>query len=455
MAKEDGAAVHRIRWYGKRDPTSPIQRLFIERKTHRNDWTGAVNIKDRAAILQCNVSPFLNGKRPEVPEMLRRDASADMLHEVQDLIIEKQQKPIMRSVYNRTAFQASGDCSTRVTFDRNIAMVRESRKWGVEKDVYDTNDVVKFNYCVMEIKLQKEAPEWLQKLVQDEAVVSAPGFSKFLHGVSLLYHDQVDEQPYWIQIHQGRTYVLNLDQMNRRSSPLSDVSNLPELNLHKVPEDLKQTHEPNEQSVVDIISSGSKEGKESSDIQPISQGSSAMLVMSQQQSTPYPARGYSKASSSFSPPSIQPPQNVQQNEQKRKERVVIRTRVEPKVFFANERTFLSWLAVAILLVFTALSLINQHMMVTSDKGQGGVLRRCQQAGHSEIQCKAGLISGAAMAPVGIILIVYALFMYRKRSFQILRRDTQRYDDQLGPLVLSLVLISVMMLSYILTLVAAL
>lgn len=47
--------------------------------------------------------------------------------------------------------------------------------------------------------------------------------------------------------------------------------------------------------------------------------------------------------------------------------VVVRTRVEPKTFFANERTFLAWLSIAVLLMFTALALLDTggSRMVTS------------------------------------------------------------------------------------------
>lgn len=37
---------------------------------------------------------------------------------------------------------------------------------------------------------------------------------------------------------------------------------------------------------------------------------------------------------------------------------LVRTRIEPKTFFANERTFLSWLSIAILVMFMGLSLLG-------------------------------------------------------------------------------------------------
>lgn len=37
---------------------------------------------------------------------------------------------------------------------------------------------------------------------------------------------------------------------------------------------------------------------------------------------------------------------------------LVRTRIEPKTFFANERTFLSWLTIAIMVMFMGLSLLD-------------------------------------------------------------------------------------------------
>lgn len=42
----------------------------------------------------------------------------------------------------------------------------------------------------------------------------------------------------------------------------------------------------------------------------------------------------------------------------RRAKGLVRTRVEPKVFFANERTFLQWLQISVLLMFTGLSLLG-------------------------------------------------------------------------------------------------
>jgi hypothetical protein len=52
------------------------------------------------------------------------------------------------------------------------------------------------------------------------------------------------------------------------------------------------------------------------------------------------------------------------------------------------------------------------------------------------------ISGAVIAPTSVVLMAYALYMYKKRASQILRRETVRYDDQAGPTALTLLLVAV-------------
>eukprot|EP01026_Neomeris_dumetosa_P071550 TRINITY_DN7237_c1_g1_i3.p1 TRINITY_DN7237_c1_g1~~TRINITY_DN7237_c1_g1_i3.p1 ORF type:complete len:478 (-),score=23.25 TRINITY_DN7237_c1_g1_i3:451-1803(-) len=448
MTKEDGATIHRVRWYGKRNPKLNIQRLFVERKMHRSDWSGPMSIKDRAIVQQGSIAQFLNGSRQGVPEMLRRDASADMLNEVQDYIVEREQRPVLRSVYDRTAFQRANDCSIRVTIDENIKMVKEQREKLWRHIDNDNVDQVKFDYCILEIKLQKEAPAWVEQMVSQDIIVPAIDFSKYLHGVSMLYHKDVQELPYWVKPNISTVYSLDLQQMARRSSPCNS-------SYHSVNDILEMQDESidKEQSACLIPASFESVVKQEEKVlnndkqQPQLEQTITIVVQNQVlDSTPqdnqcqqYNSKKDNDAQSAKSKPPFS-----------KRSRVVIRTRVEPKVFFANERTFLSWLSVSILLLFTALSLISQHQQIIVSEG---ILRRCQNSGHTEIQCEAGLISGIIMAPTGITVMVYALYLFRKRTFKILRRETLGYGDWIGPIVITFMLICVMLLSFMLSLIA--
>lgn len=82
-------------------------------------------------------------------------------------------------------------------------------------------------------------------------------------------------------------------------------------------------------------------------------------------------------------------------------------RVEPKVFFANERTFLSWLHFAVVLGGLAVGLLN-------------------------FGDKVGKISAALYTLVAMGVMVYALIIYQYRAKAIRTRSGAPYDDRLGP-----------------------
>lgn len=47
LEKTEGAEAIRLRWYGNMDQTE----IFVERKTHREDWTGEQSVKRRVSSL--------------------------------------------------------------------------------------------------------------------------------------------------------------------------------------------------------------------------------------------------------------------------------------------------------------------------------------------------------------------------------------------------------------------
>eukprot|EP01025_Chloroclados_australasicus_P019992 TRINITY_DN20_c0_g1_i1.p2 TRINITY_DN20_c0_g1~~TRINITY_DN20_c0_g1_i1.p2 ORF type:complete len:215 (-),score=24.79 TRINITY_DN20_c0_g1_i1:542-1186(-) len=128
-------------------------------------------------------------------------------------------------------------------------------------------------------------------------------------------------------------------------------------------------------------------------------------------------------------------------------KLLVRSRVEPKVFFANERTFLSWMGIAILIIFTSLSLLAVNQLL----GGGSTSDRCKE---HYFACRASQMAGVITAPMGLIIMAYALRTYRKRTFSILRRDLVRIDDQCGPTVLTVLLIVIMTVAYVLTMIGA-
>ena len=90
------------------------------------------------------------------------------------------------------------------------------------------------------------------------------------------------------------------------------------------------------------------------------------------------------------------PSTVTEAQAAPQKRIVLPVRIEPKVFFANERTFLSWLHFCIVLGGLALGLLNFGDQV-------------------------GQISGLIFTLVAMMFIIYALFLYQWRAHQIRNR----------------------------------
>merc|ERR1712093_543125 len=58
LKKTEGAEALRMRWYGGMD----TETIFVERKTHREDWTGEKSVKARFAIKEKNLNAYLRGE---------------------------------------------------------------------------------------------------------------------------------------------------------------------------------------------------------------------------------------------------------------------------------------------------------------------------------------------------------------------------------------------------------
>jgi uncharacterized membrane protein YidH (DUF202 family) len=106
-------------------------------------------------------------------------------------------------------------------------------------------------------------------------------------------------------------------------------------------------------------------------------------------------------------------------------RIALPTRVEPKVFFANERTFLSWLNFTVILGGLSIGLLNFGRDATS------------------LIC-AGLFTVVAMG-----CMVYALVTFHWRARSIRLRGQGGFDDRFGPTVLAVVLGGAVVVNFVL------
>ncbi|KAF7721091.1 vacuolar transporter chaperone [Apophysomyces ossiformis] len=97
-------------------------------------------------------------------------------------------------------------------------------------------------------------------------------------------------------------------------------------------------------------------------------------------------------------------------------------KVEPKAFFANERTFISWLQFCALLLTVALNLLNF----------GDNISR---------------ISGATFILVSAFMSLYALARYQYRGWTLRKQSNARYDDVYGPVILCVLIVMALLVNF--------
>jgi uncharacterized membrane protein YidH (DUF202 family) len=108
-------------------------------------------------------------------------------------------------------------------------------------------------------------------------------------------------------------------------------------------------------------------------------------------------------------------------------RIALPTRVEPKVFFANERTFLSWLNFTVILGALAIGMLN--------------------FGDRVAFISAFLFTGVAM-----LTMIYALATYHWRAKSIRVRGQAGFDDRFGPTFLAIILLLAVVVNFVLRIV---
>ncbi|KAF2478116.1 SPX-domain-containing protein [Lindgomyces ingoldianus] len=224
LKKTEGAEAIRLRWYGGMQSES----IFVERKTHREDWTGEESVKARFKLKEKNINAYLrgeltpekvfekerkDGKRPE------KDIASDerLAREIQYRVLTRHLVPVTRSFYHRTAFQLPGDARVRISLDTELTMTREDNLDGRHRagdnwrrmDIgidwpfsqLPPEDIERFPYAVLEVKLQTQAgqepPEWIRELTASHLVEAVPKFSKYIHGTATLNPSRIKLLPYW------------------------------------------------------------------------------------------------------------------------------------------------------------------------------------------------------------------------------------------------------------------
>jgi uncharacterized membrane protein YidH (DUF202 family) len=436
LEKTEGAEAIRMRWYGGMDSNT----VFVERKTHHEDWTGEKSVKARFPIKEKYLNQFLAGTytteelfqktREQGRKSEKEIAELEQLaQEVQYTTLTKRLHPMMRTFYNRTAFQLPGDARVRISLDTELSLIREDnndktrsganwRRMDIGVDYpfkqLPESDICRFPYAVLEVKLQthfgQEPPQWVVELVNSHLVESVPKFSKFIHGCATLLEDKINVLPFWLpqmdtDIRKPRNKVFGVSRPEALSS--SSVSGSSGSGF----DGSKLTTDEHVQAVM-------AEATEST----------PLLVGDGNFHTPGKSRDIeSGLLKQLSPAGLKNLFKKSKTIFIRKEAITattttnsrgrpIPTKAPPaKTYFANERTFLHWLKFTLLLGALAIGLLN-----FSDN--------------------VGRISAVIFTSLSMSIMIYALYKYHDRANRVERNELGDFSDKYGPAVMTMFLV---------------
>ena len=335
--KEENSKLIRIRWYGE-----DMDNVFIERKVHHEKWTLFGSSKDRFSINSKYILSYLRGD-------ITRDGELE--NEIYNEIVSQNLYPKIRTVYKRIAFQRKHTNDIRISLDIDLKMIKEKTshlEWFTDEDNILDNDVYRFPYAILEVKIAERfinnLPKWICDLIDSTLVIKQPNFSKFIHTCYHFYGNKCNKIPHWIDE--------NKDQFN-----LSWENN------------------------------------------------SSIYIEHSESESSISVREVDKCCGFFS--------------NKKKKVVANPIKIEPKTFFANERTYLQWFNSAVFVSTGGLTIMG-----LAESSAPGIM----------------------LVISSIFIMLYSAFIYYKRNEALVNRNPSGYNDLHGPLLLTFIMIICLILS---------
>ena len=244
--------------------------------------------------------------------------------------------------------------------------------------------------------------------MQSHLVKEAPRFSKYAHGVSVLFEQYVNLLPFWLSemdedIRKDPQKVYDEQEEKRKagkkviwgppssfngSEGKSDKGQLPVLEeLPPQPKITEVSEQETDQSVRPVRSVRSLLG---------------MLKPSTTRRQQSPVR---------LPPGVRKPSTYLKNQGP--------VRVETKVYLANERTFIKWMHVSTLMATLSLALYNGATSVGNSLAQQ---------------------LGVVYIGIAVVAAVWSYYVYMRRAKEIRDRSPKHMDDRIGPVIVGIALI---------------
>lgn len=467
-----GAESLRLRWYAQLS-TKPD--IFVEQKVAD---AGGESHESKFTIKDKYITPFLAGEYSmdkTIAKMERQGQTQDSVAEyrktvdkIQTFQQERKLSPVLRANYLRTAFQKPADDRIRISIDTDLAFIREDTldaerpcrnpdDWH-RTDIDDSNmtypfrninqsEVSKFPYAVLEVKLREDSnrkrPVWIEDLLASHLVHAVPRFSKFVHGVASLFEDHVNTLPFWLSdletdIRKDPHLAFEAEEQ-RRAQRADDAMAVGSL-IGTLPSSYKaaKSSSVGKSYLADRLANEAREQQPKSFTHRSSiaqadedgEGSGSSNKQNGQGRSGYgtlssvlPALSLSKYAKAKRAQQAQLPDGVVEPTEWIKNAGELK--VEPKVWLANERTFLKWQHICILQGALAVGLYTA-------------------AGENRTAAVFGVIYTA----IAIFAGVWGYAMLRIRRSMIIERSGKDFDNMVGPIIISIALIVALIANFV-------
>lgn len=311
-------------------------------------------------IPEKHVLDFLNGK--DVYNVIKNN-SREVYDEIRNKIKGMKLRPVLRTFFRRCIFEDPENSKVRINLDSNIVMIKEATDQEFNMNSFPLN----------RWKRSDISHDWPFRNLGSSEIV------RFPYSIIEVINESNDDAD-WIQnlLSQGK-----IEKIERFSKYIHGTGLLFPSNT-TMPPWLPQTIDRDDEGVV-------SRSKVEDDVVHV--------------------QGESEMSFEMSPYSED------------RSKIAIPVRVEPKVFFANERTFLSWVQFAIFL--------------------GGIGTAMIGLGDAR-----AYLCGVMLIGVAGVFAFYALYLFHYRALRIRVKDPGPYDDMMGPMILVGIFVFVMVLSFI-------
>ncbi|KAI1135305.1 SPX-domain-containing protein [Hypoxylon sp. FL0543] len=459
----------RLRWYGQLNTTPDI--VLEQKIVHEN----GLSEEKKFPIKDKYIKAFIDGEykmEKTIAKMERQGQTAEAIEsfkttvsELQDFIIKNKLEPVLRANYTRTAFQKPSDDRVRISIDTDIAFIREDtldrdrpcrdpQEWH-RRDIDNGNmsypfkninqsEVSRFPYALLEIKLKegggRKRPRWVEDLMASHLIHAAPRFSKFVHGVASLFEDYVNQLPLWLsdlETDIRKDPQTAHDEEEQRKAQQAEDAMVVGSFLGGGPATKMGSYKPATSSPIGksyLSERAARDARASLPPSAINGNGNGNGEQDVDEDGNTQQRSYGTLSSVFPGFSLSrysraKRQRAQLPEGVTKPEVWLKNagplQVEPKVWLANERTFLKWQHICILLGTLAISLYTA-------------------AGENFLaECM-----GIAYIVIAIMAGGWGYAMLHRRRDMIVERSGKDFDNMIGPLAVSAALMLALILNFV-------